>query len=147
VKEGHKDIKDILKEVGDEEGFSEKEMMDLWEHQKRYINKLQDTEDVYAIFLPYLGTLSLNTKQYKRDIKVKNRSFYKDFGDKVKKLMKHKDFTLCQNAHKKTTSVHRLTKYLLRYYDTGLEVKETLKKHNRCWEVIAKYSNNVFKKS
>lgn len=146
MKEGHKDIKDILKEVGQEVNLSEKEMQDLWEHQKRYINKLQEKEDVFAIFLPYIGTLSLNTRQYKREIKIKNRVFYKNFSAKVKKLMNHENFTMHQNAHKKTTSIHRLTKYILNHYNAEDDMKKTLPFHRKCWNIIAKYSNDVYQK-
>ena len=61
MKEGFRDIQDILKEVGGEEGLNLAEMRDLWKHQKRYINKKQEDEATFAIFIPTIGTLSLNT--------------------------------------------------------------------------------------
>lgn len=146
MKEGFKSIDEILAEVGKEEGMSLREMKDLWGHQKKYIQKQMDTEGVYAIFLPYIGTLSVNVKQYAKEIKNKTRSVYKSFIDKVASLKKHKNYTKSANAHKKITGVNRLARHIITNYHTGLERSKNILVHYKCWDIIAKYSNRGYEK-
>lgn len=146
MKEGFKTVDEILAEIGEEEGMSLKEMKDLWGHQKKYIQKQMDTEGVYAIFLPYIGTLSINVKQFTKEIKNKTRSIYKDFIDKVFNLKNHENYTKFGNAHKRVTGVNRLTRYIISNYYTGIEKSKNILINNKCWSIIEKYSNGGYKK-
>ncbi|MFT6125916.1 MAG: rubrerythrin [Flavobacteriaceae bacterium] len=143
MKEGYKSIEDILKEVGEEEGMSLREMTDIWKHQKAYINKKQEEEGVYAIFIPYIGTLSLNVKQYIAEVRYKNRSYYKDFTEKINKLKSDIRYVKYSNAHKKVIGVHRLIKYIAEKFETEKNLRKWIaSKAIERWELIAKYSNN-----
>lgn len=146
MQEGFKSIKEILYEVAEEEGMTWTEIEDLWLHQKKYIKKKMDQEDVYAIFIPSIGTLSLNVKQYIKEIKHKNRKFYKNFRDKVEKLKANENYTKYGNSHKKTTAIHRLVNYIIDKFEIEESKKETLIIHKKCWDIISKYSNGVLKK-
>lgn len=146
MQEGFKSIKEILYEVAEEEGMSWTEIEDVWLHQKKYINKKMEEPDVYAIFLPFIGTLSLNIKQYIKGIKHKNRKFYKDFIEKVEKLKKHENFGKYANAHKKSTAIHRLAAYIIDKFVVEEEKKKVLVTHKKCWDLISKYSNGALKK-
>lgn len=146
MKEGFKPIKEILIEVAKEEGMSWREIEDIWLHQIRYIKHKMSLKEVYAIFLPYLGTLSLNVKQFKKEIKFKSRSFYKDFIEKVKDLQQHPKYTLYRNAHKKTTGIHKLVNYVVNNFKVKKVEKKDFSIHKKCWDLISKYSNNVLKK-
>lgn len=146
MKQGFKSIKDILLEVAEEEGLNRTEIKDIWNHQESYIKKKMEQEGVYAIFIPFLGTLSLNVKQFSKEIKGKSRSFYKDFIKKVKDLKNHKNYKKYANAHKKVTGVNRLARYIISRYHTGIEVSKNLIVHSKCWEIIEKYSNGVYEK-
>ena len=86
--------------------------------------KKMEEEDVYAIFIPFIGTLSLNVKQYIKEIKHKNRKFYKNFIEKVEKLLKHENYTKYGNAHKKTTAIHRLVSYIIDTFDIDEDEEE-----------------------
>lgn len=143
MKEGYKSIEDILKEVGEEEVMSQREMNDLWKHQKDYINKKQEEEGVYAIFVPFIGTLSLNVKQYTAEVRSKNKSYYKEFTDKINKLKSDIRYVKYSNAHKKVTGVHRLIKYITEKFETEKNLRKWLaSKTTERWELISKYSNN-----
>lgn len=145
MKEGFRSIKDILKEVAKEEGMTWTEIEDVWIHQKKYIKSKMEDKETYAIFLPFIGTLSLNVKQYIKEIKHKNRKFYKNFIDKVENLKNHKNYTKYSNSHKKTTAIHRLVNYIITKFDIEEDKKKTLTIHKKCWNIISKYSNGVLK--
>lgn len=147
MKEGFRSIEDILIEVGEEEGMSFKEMNDIWEHQKKYIKKQMDSEEVYAILLPFIGTLSLNVKQFTKQLKGKTRSFYKNFISKVDKLQQHENYSEFGNSHKRITGVNRLTRYIINKYNTEIIKSKRLLVHNKCWSIIEKYSNGIYEKN
>jgi hypothetical protein len=147
MKEGFKTVEEILLEVAKEEGMTLKEVKDVWDHQKVYIKKKMEQENVYSIFLPSIGTLSLNVKQYTKEIKGKARSFYKDFINKVDNLVKHDNYSEYKNAHKKITGVNRLARYIVAHYETGIAKSKKILEHKKCWEIISKYSNGAFKKN
>lgn len=146
MKEGFKSIDEILKEVAEDEGMTFEEVKDLWDHQKNYIKKQMDTEGVYAIFLPYIGTLSLNVKQFSKELTNKTRDTYRNFINKVAKLKDHEKYTKFDNAHKKVTGVNRLARYIVNNYQTGIEISKKLLAHNKCWNIITKYSNKGYEK-
>lgn len=147
MKDGFKSIEDILDEVAEEEGLSRREIKDIYRHQKRYINKQMEKEDVYAIFIPFIGTLSLNVKQAEKEIRGKKRNVYSSFIKKVSKLKKHENYSEYSNSHKRVTGVNRLARYIMNHYDTGVEKIKRLIPHKKCWDVIEKYSNNKFTKN
>lgn len=144
MNEGYKSISDIVKEVAEEEGMTHSEVRDVWEHQKRYVKTQMETEGVYAIFLPFIGTLSLNTKQFSKEIKNKIRKTHSLIIDKVEKLSKHSNYTKYKNSHKRVTGVNRLARYIIRHYETGIDKNKKLIAHKKCWKTIYKYSNNNF---
>jgi len=146
MKEGFKSVKEILKEVAEDEGMTWTEIEDVWLHQKSYIKKQMEEEEVYSILIPFIGTLSLNVKQYIKEIKHKNRKFYKNFIDKVEKLKLHEKYSKYANSHKKTTGIHRLVKYIVKNFNVEDYKKEYLATHRQCWDIISKYSNGVLKK-
>jgi hypothetical protein len=146
MKDGYKSINEILKEVAEEEGMPLKEIIDLWKHQKTYIKKLMDAPNIFAIFLPYIGTLSLNVKQYTKEIKNKSRSLHSGFIDKVAILKTHPEYSQFGNSHKRVTGVNRLTRYIIRTYETGLKRSNRIIEHTKCWDIISKYSNDIYKK-
>ena len=146
MKEGYCSIEDILKEVGEEEGLTKAEVNDLWKHQKAYINKKQEEEEVYAIFIPFIGTLSLNVKQYALEIKHKNRSYYKNLTVKINSLKNDSNYKKYSNAHKKVTGVHRLLKYITEKFKTEKTLKEYILSYEKRWDIISKYSNNKLEK-
>lgn len=146
MKEGYKDIDDILKEVAEDENMTIKEVRDLWEHQKLYIKKQMDEEGVYSIFLPYIGTLSLNVTQVKKEIQWSVRQNHVKFLEKVEALKNHEKFNLCENSHKRVTGVNRLARYIIKNFYSGIESVAKLIKHKECWEVIEKHSNSPFDK-
>ena len=146
MKEGFKTINEILLEVAEEEGMSWTEIEDVWLHQKSYIVKQMDKKEVYAIFIPSIGTLSLNVKQFIKEIKYKNKEFYQNFIDKVKNLKENKNYTKYGNSHKKTTGIHRIVKYIVTNFEVEEIKKRKLVLHKKCWELISKYSNGILKK-
>jgi hypothetical protein len=147
MKEGFKTVEEILLEVAKDEGMTLKEVNDVWKHQKVYIKKQMEKEGVYSIFLPSIGTLSLNVKQYTKEIKGKAKSFYKDFINKVEKLLQHEKYSEFGNAHKKVTGVNRLARYIIGHYDTGIKRTKKIIEHKNCWDIITKYSNGAFEKN
>lgn len=146
MEEGFKSIDEILEEVAKEEKMTKSEIRDLWNHQKIYTQKQMDKEGVYAIFLPFIGTLSLNIKQYTKELRRKKRNVYKTLTNKVIKLKEHENFSKHSNSHKRVIGVNRLTRYIINHYHTGLHKSKKILKHEKCWDVITKYSNGVFKK-
>ena len=146
MKDGYKSINDILKEVAQDEGMSFREVRDLWGHQKKYIKKQMETDGVYAIFLPYIGTLSLNVKQFHKELRGKCKERYADFIQKVKNLENDHRYTEFNNAHKRITGVNRIARYLIRHYHTGIEKIKKILPHKYCWPIIEQYSNGVFEK-
>ena len=132
MKEGFRSVDEILAEVAKDEGMSMAEIRDVWSHQKKYIKKLMDTEGVYSIFLPCIGTLSLNVKQFNKEIRGKTRSFYKNFIDKAANLLEHEDYTMYENSHKKVTGVNRLARYIITNYHTGIEKSKNIIVHTKC---------------
>lgn len=147
MKEGYKSIEEILQEVADEEGIDIREIKDVWKHQKFYVKNQMDAKGVYAIFLPFIGTLSLNTKQFSVEIKGRIRGLYKNFVNKVNDLENHENYNKFANSHKKLTGVNRLARRVIKKYKTGLKTTRSLLVHNKCWEIIAKYSNGVYDKN
>lgn len=146
MKEGVRTIEEILIEIGKEEGMSLSEMKDIWKHQRDYVNKQMDTEGVYAIFLPYIGTLSLNIKQYTKEVRGKTKSIYQDFINKANSLVKHENYQQFSNSHKRITGVNRLARYIIKNYHTGIERSKRIIVSSKCWEIIEKYSNSSFEK-
>ena len=146
MKDGFKSIEEILEEVGAEEGMSIEEMRDIWEHQKTYTKKRMEEEGVYAIFLPFIGTLSLNVKQFKKQLKGKTRSLHENFIRKTKSLLEDENFGQYNNSHKKITGVNRLARYIIKSYHTGIDKSKRLLVHTKCWDIIEKYSNGAFEK-
>ncbi len=146
MKDGFKSIEDILDEVGEEEGLSYREIRDLWTHQKLYINKQMETDYVYAIFIPSIGTLSLNVKQAEKELRGKPRKRFLNFTNKVNLLKKHPNYKESANSHKRVTGVNRLARYIINHYETGIQKIKRLIPHRDCWGVIEKYSNNKFTK-
>ncbi len=146
MKEGYKSIEEILIEVGEEEGLSLPEMKDIWEHQKKYTQEQMDTDGVYAIFFPFIGTLSLNTKQVYKELKGRPRILYKSIIDKVDDLVKHVKYTKYVNVHKRVIGVNRLTRYIVKTYHTNIDKSKRLLMHTDCWNIIEKYSNGALKK-
>ena len=144
--DGFKSIDTILKEVAEEEGMPLREVKDLWKHQKTYIKELMDTPNIFAILLPYIGTLSLNVKQYKKEIKNKSRSFHSNFINKVEALQEHTEYSQYGNSHKKVTGVNRLARYIIRTYETGIKRNYKILEHAKCWDIISKYSNDKYEK-
>lgn len=146
MKEGFRTLKEIIQEVADEEEhFSYKDIEDIWIHQREYTKKCMEQEGVYAIFLPYIGTLSLNIKQAKKEILGKSKIFYKNFLDKIEKLKQHPNYTENGNTHKKVTGVNRLARSIIRRFETGIKEKRLIK-HKECWTIIEKYSNDGYAK-
>lgn len=146
MKEGFRDIRDILKEVGEEEGFTYTEMNHLFKHQKHYINKLQEQEGVYAIFFPFLGTYAINVKQAEREIRGKSKNHYAKFLKKIEVLKKHPKYKKNANAHKRVIGLNRIVRYITRTFETGIEPIKFLYPHRKCWDIVQKYSNNFYKK-
>lgn len=146
MKEGFKTINEILREVAKEEDMSWAEIEDVWLHQKNYILKQMEEKEVYAIFIPSIGTLSLNVKQFIKEIKYKNKEFYQKIIHKAEGLKKNKNYTKYGNSHKKTTGVHRLVKYIVNNFEVEEIKKRKLVLHKKCWEIISKYSNGILKK-
>ena len=146
MKEGFRSIEEILLEVAKDEGMSKKEIEDVWLHQQSFIKKQMEKEGVYSILLPFVGTLSLNVKQFTKELKYRPRELYKSFINKVSKLKIHSNYTKYENAHKKITGVNRLTRNIIKNYYTGIEKSKNLIIHSKCWDIISKYSNGVFKK-
>ena len=146
MKEGFKTVNEILKEVAAEEGMTQKEIRDIWAHQKEYIKIQMEKEEVYAIFLPYIGTLSLNVKQFYNEIKGKSRNFYANFIHKVDKLLQHEKYGEFTNSHKRVTGVNRLTRHIIKNYITEENKSKKLIDHKKCWGIITKYSNGTLNK-
>ena len=146
MKEGFKSINEILLEVAEEEGMTEREIKDLWKHQIKYTQQQMDTDGVYAIFLPFIGTLSLNVKQLTAELKGKNKRKHKKIINKVENLKNHENYTKYRNSHKKITGVNRLARYIISKYKTGLDRSKNLLTRHKCWEIISKYSNGNFEK-
>lgn len=146
MKEGFKSINEILLEVAEEEGMTEREIKDLWKHQIKYTQQQMDTDGVYAIFLPFIGTLSLNVKQLTAELKGKNKRKHKKIINKVENLKNHENYTKYRNSHKKITGVNRLARYIISKYNTGLDRSKNLLTRHKCWEIISKYSNGNFEK-
>lgn len=146
MKEGFKSVKEILLEVAEDEGMTWTEIEDVWLHQKKFIKDKMEEEEVYSIFIPFIGTMSLNVKQYIKEIKYRNKDFYSKFISKVEKLKNHKNYTKYGNSHKKTTAFHRLVSYIIDKFEVEENKKYTLLAHKKCWELISKYSNGVLKK-
>lgn len=146
MKEGFKSINEILLEVAEEEGMTEREIKDLWKHQIKYTQQQMDTDGVYAIFLPFIGTLSLNVKQLTAELKGKNKRKHKKIINKVENLKNHENYTKYRNSHKKITGVNRLARYIISKYNTGLDRSKNLLTRHKCWEIISKYSNCNFEK-
>lgn len=146
MKEGYKSIEDIIKEVAKDEGVAVKEVADIWNHQQSYVKKQMDSDDVYAIFLPFIGTLSLNVKQYSKEIRGRIKGLYKTIVKKVTKLKEHENYTEFSNAHKKITGVNKLTRKIIKNFDTGVESTRGVMLHKKCWDIITKYSNGVYSK-
>ena len=146
MNDGFKDIADILKEVSEDEGMSLREVQDIFRHQKLFVQKNMEDKEVYAIFIPFVGTLSLNIKQAEKEIKGKVRKTYSEFTDKVKNLKKLKGYKEYGNSHKRVTGVNRLARYIKNHYETGEIKPKRIIPHKDCWETIQKYSNNKFKK-
>lgn len=146
MKEGHKSIDDILREVAEDEGMNFRQIRDVWKHQKLYIKKKMEQDDVYAIFLPSLGTLCLNTKQYLRERRGKNREYYKTLKEKVERLINHQRYGIYGNAHKKITGVNKIARYVIKHFHTGIEVTRKIIPHKICWPIIEKYSNGGYEK-
>lgn len=146
LKDGYKDIKEILKEVAMDEGMTYTEIRDVWEHQKHYIKKKMEEKGVYSIFLPWIGTLSLNVKQFKVEIKGKTRKFYKDFIEKKEELEKDPRYKPTGNAHKRVTGVNKLARNIIRHYHTERDYVRKLIPQKECWPIIEKYSNGGYEK-
>ena len=146
MKEGFKSINEILLEVAEEEGMTERDIKDLWKHQIKYTQQQMDTDGVYAIFLPFIGTLSLNVKQLTAELKGKNKRKHKKIINKVENLKNHENYTKYRNSHKKITGVNRLARYIISKYNTGLDRSKNLLTRHKCWEIISKYSNGNFEK-
>jgi len=147
MEEGFKTVDQILIEIAKEEGMSLKEVRDIWSHQKIYIKKQMEKEAVYSIFIPYIGTLSLNVKQYTKEIKGKAKIFYKEFIEKVEKLKVHANYSEYANSHNRITGVNRIARYIIAHYETGVLKSKKILEHKKCWEIISKYSNGAFKKN
>jgi hypothetical protein len=146
LKEGYKDINEILREVGEEEGLNMNEMKDIWRHQKKYINQKQEEDGVYAIFIPFIGTLTLNVKQYTKEIRHRNKYYYTEFIKKVEKLKNDIRYKKYSNAHKKTIGIHKLVNYITNKFETEKNFRQYVKNPKNCWELISKYSNDKLKK-
>lgn len=146
MKDGYKDVDEILLEVAEEEGMTKTEIRDLWKHQRSYVIKQMTTPEIYAIHIPFIGTISLNIKQFKTERKGRNYIHYSDFMDKGRELMNKDDFKKYGNAHKKTSSIHKLINYILKKFETGVEYEEVRNRHHKMWDVIAKYSNGKYNK-
>ncbi len=146
MKEGYKDIKEILQEVGEEEGMSSREMNDLWKHQIVYTKLMMEKEGVYAILLPYIGSLNINIKQAERELINKKKELYTSFLDKVDKMLNHFKYGKYNNAHKKMTGVNKMAQRIVNYFFTGeVKYKEYIK-HDKCYDLIENYSNDKYEK-
>lgn len=146
MEKGYKSIEEIIREVAEEEGLNFRETRDIWNHQKHYVKKLMETDGIYAIFLPYIGTLSLNVKQFQKEIKTKITDLYKGLVSKIEKLVKHENYSQYSNAHKRITSSNKLARRIISAYDTGHERSKRLLLHKKCWEIIERYSNGQYNK-
>lgn len=146
MKEGTRYIEDILLEVGEEEGMSKSEMNDLWNHQMAFVKKQAEKEGVYSIFLPYIGTMTLNVKQVLKEMRKRHKRHYLDLIDKVKKLKKHENYTTYNNAHKRVTAANRLARRIIKNYVTDMDKNTRLLFREECWPLISKYSNKILNK-
>lgn len=144
MKEGFKTIAEILEEVGEEEGFSKREMRDIWKHQESYVKSLMEEKEVYAISLPYIGTLSFNVKQFKKEIITRSKKVHAKTIAKAKALQNMPNYNFYENSHKRVTGVNRLARYIISKYNTGVENTKRIIRHKKCWEIITKYSNGVY---
>lgn len=146
MREGFKSIKEILIEVGEEENLSYKEIQDLWIHQREYTKSKMSDDETCAIYIPYIGTLSLNVSTYKKCLKYKNRKVYKNFINKVKNLKENKNYTHFGNAHKKRSSILKLIRYIFKNFKVEEDFKNIFSSTSKCWSIISKYSNNKLSK-
>lgn len=149
MREGYKSIEDILKEVSEDSGIPLSQVKDIWEHQKAYTEKKMEQKDVYAIFFPFIGTLSFNSKKFAKAIKGKPRKVYQKFIDKIEKLKEHYKYneSIYSNAHKKLTSVDRLAKHVVKEFNTEhAPEKAAFLTNEESWSVIEKHSNEAYEK-
>ena len=144
MKEGFKTDSDVLIEIAEEEGLSMREVRDLWKHQKNYIKKLMEQDDVYSIRIPFIGTYCLNVKQAKKEKERRKDDLYHKFYDKIEKLLDHPNFNYFKNAHKRVTGVNRLARVIVRHYDTEVKKPRRLMPHKKCWKIIENYSNGNY---
>lgn len=143
---GVKHINDILKEVAKEEGMSVRAIKDVWKHQLKYTKDQMDNPDVFSIFLPYLGHLSLNVKAFTAHLSGINKKTQPDLIDKVERLKNHENYGMYENAHKRVNASNRLGRMIIRNYQTGIYNSKRLLKDTFCWPLIQKYSNGFLEK-
>ncbi len=105
-----------------------------------------DTEGVYSILLPFIGTLSLNVKHYNQEVKGRVRRLYNDFILKVEKLISHENYERTGNSHKKIIGSNRLARRVIKDYHTEEDKSKRLLSRKKSWSIIEKYSNSKYKK-
>lgn len=156
MKDGYKSIDKILEEVWQEEKqrnpkIKLSNIKDVWKYNIEYLQHLQEDEETVAIKIPYIGTLSLNLKQFKIEKKGYSKKKYKNFFEKAAKLredllvIKRKDSNY-KSVHEKMAGLNRLYKYITRTYDTGATEAVHLVRQRETIETIEKYSNDVYQK-
>src|SRR5690554_1003731 len=78
-------IKDILKEVAEEEGRTQGEMKELWRIHKAYLRSKLEEKDTYIVEIPQIGNLYFSNFLF-RLFNAKSRKKYNELDGKSKKL-------------------------------------------------------------
>lgn len=143
---GVRQIESILEEVAIEEGLSKSEINDLWRHQKNYIKKLIDSEEVYVIQIPFIGSICHNTKVFDKFKKSRSRKGSLDkVEEKNSKIKEHKNFGMYSNAHKRVPGVMRMARSILTRYESKIK-KKRLMVQKKCIALIEYYSEGLMNK-
>lgn len=143
---GVRRIESILEEVAEEEGLSKSEINDLWRHQKSYIKKLIDREEVYTIQIPFIGALCHNTKIFDKFKKSRSRKGSLDkVEEKNNKIKEHENFGIYSNAHKRVPGIMRMARSILTRYESKIK-KKRLMAQKKCISLIEEYSEGLMTK-
>lgn len=138
LKEGTRDIEDILNEVAMEEGYTKQDVREVFNIHKKYIKHIMEKEDSYKIRLPYFGFLYYSTNMAKRYYKTdfftnKNKTLRK-----LRKIHSEKYTAFYKYLNFKKSSIKVMYDNICKML--GKEITKTSTKEKR--EIIEKFSNN-----
>jgi hypothetical protein len=138
MKSGTRFMSDIISAVAKKNGLSQKDVQEVWDHQKRIVPILMDDEETTRIKIPFVGRLVMSTYLYTKAPARINQNV----GKKCREIMSDPTYTDMTSRHYQRPNFMKLFRWVNKYYNTGYTPR-LYANPTKCFNTIQQFSNGA----